>query len=749
MENKSDVKAIMARFQASGASTDETSSTPAGRPKQPLQPTLSSGPAIQKKPVLESLSGSAINVPPKPSFLKNTASTKSDTDAHEPNKAKALASRFSNSQDDSKTFLHNKLPVKPPISQASEVKGPIQKPLFNKPPLSSNLSESKPAFPKPTPVVSSKPSWVKEDSGGGTAINTIPTPPKIPNLQQKPSSSIVKLWQQNEETAGGNTDTANKPSPLASTAFKPPSNLRTAQTMFNKEKDKTEVAENGVASKPTLTSTNSVPPPKPPATKKPSLKKPPKASPQTGIVNGDATSGPKRNSLPNSLALGPAPAKPNRPPKVNLESFKRGAEASDDGPGFKKPIPTPLTSHPSNHSTHTQPPPPALPSLPPRHPGAMKQEEQEEFYDDVDGLSSNSPPPLPPSTGHPSQRAKEENDDDDGEMYEDLDERWEAAEQKKKDKDDKEEKKRLEAEKKEQKEREKKEQDARKKFKLVGPLEAIHQGKARTDCKGSKTDLALKHGDSLDIIRVQGNPEGKWLGRTLDGSIGYVKTTSVEIDFNTLKNRQPQPAYEPEVYDDIDVVSSDNSGVKGTGVVLPPLPGEGGEIYDDVVDPNLEVRVPPPSQFTADGNSDHPGAIDEEIYDDVDSQNAPPPPPPPPISSLPPIKGKGRAEEMDPKKQKKFEKEEKDFRKKFKYDGEIQVLYQATVVHTLTNKKWSGKELAIRAGETLDIIVKAVDNKLICRNEDGKFGYVSTSHIVMDDGDIYDDIGDDCIYDND
>lgn len=25
-------------------------------------------------------------------------------------------------------------------------------------------------------------------------------------------------------------------------------------------------------------------------------------------------------------------------------------------------------------------------------------------------------------------------------------------------------------------------------------------------------------------------------------------------------------------------------------VVLPPLPGEEGEIYDDVVDPNLDVR---------------------------------------------------------------------------------------------------------------------------------------------------------------
>lgn len=37
-----------------------------------------------------------------------------------------------------------------------------------------------------------------------------------------------------------------------------------------------------------------------------------------------------------------------------------------------------------------------------------------------------------------------------------------------------------------------------------------------------------------------------------------MKTTSVEIDFNTLKNRKAQQAYDPEVYDDIDVASSDN-----------------------------------------------------------------------------------------------------------------------------------------------------------------------------------------------
>ncbi|XP_020485592.2 FYN-binding protein 1 isoform X1 [Labrus bergylta] len=782
----SDVKAMMARFQAGEASADETSSTTTGHPKKPLHPTLSFGPTIPtKKPHLESLSSGAINVPPKPpSYLKSTASSKSDTDAHEPHKPKVLASRFGSNQDNtntsSKPFIGSKqhVPFKTPISQASESKGTLQKPPFNKPSLSHTMSDSKPTFPKPSTAVVSKPNWLKEDSAGGV---TSSAPHKLP-LQQKPSSSFGKLRQHNEETVGSNVDPANKPT-LPNSDMKPPSNFRNAQNMFNKEKEKTDPPDSDVkidgAKKPPLAATNSTPPPKPLASKKPSIKKPSQTSLQTTRVKGDATSGPKRNPLPNSLALGHAPAKPNRPPQVNLENFKRGAEALNDGPGtFKKPlIPTSHPSNNSNHVTPTQPPQPALPSLPPRHPGAMAQ--QDDFYDDVDEFSSPPPPPLPSSTGHPSQKAKVESVSDDGEMYEDLDERWEAVEQKlekTKEKEDKEEKKRLEAERKEQKEREKKEQDARKKFKLVGPLEAIQQGKACVDCRGNKTDLALKQGDSLDIIRVHGNPEGKWLGRTQDGSIGYVKTTSVEIDFNSLKNHKAQQAYDPEVYDDIDVASHDNSGLKGPGVVLPPLPEDGGEIYDDVIDPNLEVSpldprssptkprgflrmferskrpvstkvVPPPSQFTAEGNADQQGAaIDEEIYDDVDSQTLPPLPP---VSSLPTLKSKRQTEELDSKKQKKFEKEEKDFRKKFKYDGEIQVLYQVNIIPTLNNKKWGGKDLQVRAGEKLDVMVKAVDDKLICRNEDGKFGYVLTSHIVNDDGDIYDDIGDDCIYDND
>lgn len=327
----------MARLQASGMSTDEASSTLAGRPKQPVHSTLSSGPTVQtKKPVLESLSGSAIIVPPKPNVLKNTVSAKSDTEAHEPSKMKALASRFSNPQEDTNTnckpFIVNKqqIPPKPTLSQAPEAKGPGQKPPPNKPLLSSTLSDSKPAFPKPSPAVTSKPSWVKEDTGGG---ETGSTQPKITSLQRKPNSSVLKLRHQNEETAAANTDIPDKPVLLANSTVKPPSNFKIAQNLFNKETDRTEQSESSSvrvegASKPTLTASNSIRPPKPLASKKPSIKKP---SPQDSSVNDEAASGPKRKTLPNSLALGAAPAKPNRPPKVNLEQFKRHAVASDDG----------------------------------------------------------------------------------------------------------------------------------------------------------------------------------------------------------------------------------------------------------------------------------------------------------------------------------------------------------------------------------------------------------------------------------
>uniref|UniRef100_A0A3Q3XLW6 Helically-extended SH3 domain-containing protein n=1 Tax=Mola mola TaxID=94237 RepID=A0A3Q3XLW6_MOLML len=551
----------MARFQGGGASTDEQSSTPlAGRTKQPLHPTLSTGPTIQtKKPVLESLSGSAINIPPKPNFLKNTVSAKSETDVQEPNKSKALASRFSNTQDDTKTngkhFINKQqIPPKPHLSQVPEAKGPGQKPPPNKPCLGSTLSDGMPAVPKPPPAAVPKPSWVKQDAGGGETGST----PPMPTLLQKPSSSVLKLRQQNEEMGAANHNVTNKPPFVPNSTFnKSPSNFKMAQNMFNKDMDRTEQSECGVraegASTRPLAAMTSITPSKPPASKKPSIKRP---FPPASSVNGNATSGPKQNPLPNSLALGHPPAKPNRPPKVNLEQFKRGSE-------------------------------------------------------------------------------------------------------------------------------------------LVGPLETIQQGKACVDCRGSKTDLALKQGDCLDIIRVQGNPEGKWLGRTQDGSSEFTHFTGLIL----------ASAIDEQIYDDVD----------SQALVQPPPISR----YSDIEQSDTESTFIFCCLF---GFVLIIVGLYFVFYLIVLR------------SSIPHLKGKSKTEEMYPKKQKKMEKEEKEFRRKFKYEGELKVLYQVTVISTLTSKKWASKDLPVKAGEELDVIMKAGNDKLICRNEEGKCKYL--------DGDIYDDIGD-------
>lgn len=154
---------------------------------------------------------------------------------------------------------------------------------------------------------------------------------------------------------------------------------------------------------------------------------------------------------------------------------------------------------------------------------------------------------------------------------------------------EKEEKKRLELEKKEQKEREKKEQEIKKKFKLTGPIQVIHQAKACCDVKGGKNELSFKQGEQIEIIRITDNPEGKWLGRTARGSYGYIKTTAVQIDYDSLKRKKtslgPLPSRhiedDQEVYDDVaeqDEASSHSQS--GSGGMFPPPPDD--DIYDGI-----------------------------------------------------------------------------------------------------------------------------------------------------------------------
>uniref|UniRef100_A0AAY4DBV8 Helically-extended SH3 domain-containing protein n=1 Tax=Denticeps clupeoides TaxID=299321 RepID=A0AAY4DBV8_9TELE len=58
--------------------------------------------------------------------------------------------------------------------------------------------------------------------------------------------------------------------------------------------------------------------------------------------------------------------------------------------------------------------------------------------------------------------------------------------------------------------------------------------------------------------------------------------------------------------------------------------------------------------------------------------------------------------------------------RKRQYTGGISVLYQVAVNPTLTTKKWSRKELPLKPGEMIDVIIKLQNNKLVGRNTEGK-----------------------------
>ncbi|XP_036378540.1 FYN-binding protein 1 isoform X1 [Megalops cyprinoides] len=406
---------------------------------------------------------------------------------------------------------------------------------------------------------------------------------------------------------------------------------------------------------------------------------------------------PLRRNLPPE---GPRPLKPKRPPYVNLDHFKKAA-----------PVP-PQLGRPALGKTHggssSSLPGLASPAGPPRLPAKPMSliqqhstviiEDDQDTYDDIDVL----PPPPPPPPKYPGSREDSWNDhcstqgdEESGgsEIYEPIDEPEEPPKHHTADKMRKKDMRRQhELELKEQKERQKKENEYKKKFKLTGVVEVLHTAKVRHDWQGGKNDLSVRQGESIEIIRVKNNPEGKWLARTLTGTYGYISNTCVDVDYEEVKRSILSKAADPS---------------------FPPPPPVDDEFYDDVgsshqTDSSIHLE-------------------NDDVYDDVEPISDEFPLPPPEAS-------------LDPKLCKKLEKEEKEFRKKFKFEGPIRVLYNMMVDPNTSIKKGSGKDLTIRRGEILEVLQIVNEKKALCRNDQGKYGYVPRAVLLQAEGEIYDDI---------
>ncbi|KAJ7993334.1 hypothetical protein DPEC_G00271350 [Dallia pectoralis] len=413
---------------------------------------------------------------------------------------------------------------------------------------------------------------------------------------------------------------------------------------------------------------------------------------------------PLRRALPPE---GLRPVKPKRPPHVNLHAHQRNSRSlpPTERPELRRTDGGSSLSLPGLVS-------PSVPARLPAKPSSLtRQRTPANFEDDYDDIDVKPPPPPPKHPGswdksdsitdHSSEQIDEGSDD--SEIYDMIDEnneqevKMKSSEKKKK---MKELKQQQEQGKREQKERQERENKYRKKFKLEpGKIEVLHMAKVRHDWQGGKSDLNVRQGDSVEIIRVKNNPGGRWLARTPSGHYGYIINTCVEVDYEEVKRKLKLN--------------------RATDVLPPPPPsppGEDNDIYYDVESSN---------------NMNSSMTQEDDDYDDV--QNFPPPPPD--IS-------------LNPKMKKKLEKDEQEFRKKFKFEGPINVLHIMMVDANI--KKAGAKDLPVDQGEILEVIQLTNDKKALCRNMMGKYGYVPRNVLLQAEGDdIYDDIDHNEMQDND
>ncbi|KAM7024227.1 PML-RARA-regulated adapter molecule 1 isoform 3-T3 [Acridotheres tristis] len=89
---------------------------------------------------------------------------------------------------------------------------------------------------------------------------------------------------------------------------------------------------------------------------------------------------------------------------------------------------------------------------------------------------------------------------------------------------------------------------------------------------------------------------------------------------------------------------------------------------------------------------------------------------------------------------KKEDKMDREFQKKFKFEGSINVLTRMMVDPAATEKRGGAKNLPLRRGEILDVIQFTNQEQILCRNSQRRYGYVPRAVMLPLDTDIYDDV---------
>ncbi|XP_074689278.1 FYN-binding protein 2 isoform X2 [Strix aluco] len=86
-----------------------------------------------------------------------------------------------------------------------------------------------------------------------------------------------------------------------------------------------------------------------------------------------------------------------------------------------------------------------------------------------------------------------------------------------------------------------------------------------------------------------------------------------------------------------------------------------------------------------------------------------------------------KVKKSNAEKSRKMEKEDKFFRETFMYNKEINVINTATAECSVPSKRTV--DLPVTAGEQLDVIDVTEGSAVICRNSEGRYGYVLVEHL--------------------
>nr|XP_033772680.1 FYN-binding protein 2 [Geotrypetes seraphini] len=493
---------------------------------------------------------------------------------------------------------------------------------------------------------------------------------------------------------------------------------------------------------------------------------------------------PRLRSLPSIEVLGPAPKKPERPPQVDLGPFLHsskqipedvGALESDymapesdepeiyeDELEFQKSLTSiDLCPNPKVKTSTSESGIPENKVLQSSYLFGMTRDEPDSYEDQLELQSSlgfidqhpiTETKATPYETGNPDNeggqsrflfgvKRSEKND---------KEARWKNQ---KLQKDD-----HLLKEKKD-----KNGNELKKKFKITGSEQVLYKAQIIEDCKAGKDMLPLKQGCAVDIIQITNCPSGKWLAKDETGNFGYVYVNALKVDKETIA--ESQRSLKPReiangVYDD----------AEGMGKELPTMSCSPSFSSDSFSEETLEetyddVEV---DSFAAkseeDGKSKRLGKLfmKEKLFklknyrskENLAERDA--------LKNwkrkFPTAKEKQRSSEvldseetwyadvntpisrnvfknmLEKEKNKKMTKEEKLFREKFEYTKNIVVINIATVDSSVSTLKRGKLDLRITQGETLDVIDITDNNQIICRNSEGKYGYVSVEHLTFLEG---------------